>query len=43
MDARELLERYEAGERDFIGADLYYLNFSGADLSRIKSDKFVKS
>ncbi len=33
MTAAELIERYEAGERDFAGADLRWADLRGADLS----------
>jgi len=35
MDASELLERYAAGERDFIGVDLSDVNLSHANLSDV--------
>jgi uncharacterized protein YjbI with pentapeptide repeats len=35
LDARELIERYEAGERDFRGADLTGAGLSGANLQGV--------
>jgi uncharacterized protein YjbI with pentapeptide repeats len=34
MDAKELLEKYAAGERNFAGADLAGAKLAGADLAR---------
>jgi 2-iminobutanoate/2-iminopropanoate deaminase len=35
MDAKELLERYAAGQRDFKNAQLSGIDLKGADLSEI--------
>lgn len=39
MTAKELLERYAAGERDFTGVDLYGVDLSNAVLTEINLDR----